>query len=191
MQYLNISSGPAGKAFEGRTFVDAARIPGSNSAIAVERNRNLDGPPRLQRLELLSQETEEIATLDSFAGGLSLSPSGAKVAYYLDNEVLEIRDLSNPRKVSRVRTGLGVLHWSADETRIYLKRTLEKKSADLAEFPIPPLAAYSGRQSIPISEPTPRMLLHGLTVREFGLSQDGRYLAIVLPGRRNLQIFPF
>src|SRR5208282_4225854 len=68
MQYLNISSGPAGKAFEGRTFVDAARIPGSNSAIAVERNRNLDGPPRLQRLELLSQETEEIATLDSFAG---------------------------------------------------------------------------------------------------------------------------
>jgi hypothetical protein len=35
------------------------------------------------------------------------------------------------------------------------------------------------------------MLLHGLTVREFGLSQDGHYLAIVLPGRRNLQIFPF
>jgi len=191
MQYLNISTGPAGKAFEGRTFVNAVRIPGSNSAIAVERNRSLDGPPRLQRLELLSQETQEIATLDSYAGGLSLAPSGTKVAYYLDNEVLEVRDLSNPKKIARIRVGLGVLQWSGDETRIYLKRTLEKKSADLAEFPIPQLTAYSPRQSIPVAEPTPRMLLHGLTVREFGLSQDGHYLAIVLPGRRNLQIFPF
>ena len=140
MKYLNVSTGPAGKAFEGRTFLDAARISGSNSAIAVERNRNLDGPARLQRLDLLSQDTAEIATLDSFAGGLSLSPSGTKVAYYLDKEVLEVRDLAAPNKVARLRIGLGVLQWSADESRIYLKRTLEKKSADLAEFPIPPLA---------------------------------------------------
>ena len=189
MKYLNVTTGPAAKALEGRTFLAAKRIPGSNSAIAVERNRNLDGPARLQRLDLLSQETAEVATLDSYAGGLSLSPSGAKVAYYLDKEVLEVRDLAAPNKVARLRIGLGVLQWSADESRIYLKRTLEKKSADLAEFPIPPLAPYSARQ--PIAEPTPRMLLHGLTVREFGLSQDGRFLAIVLPGKRNLQVFPF
>ncbi|MGB2677170.1 MAG: hypothetical protein WAN12_08825 [Candidatus Acidiferrum sp.] len=191
MKYLNVSTGPAGKAFEGRTFLDAARISGSNSAIAVERNRNLDGPARLQRLDLLSQDTAEIATLDSFAGGLSLSPSGSKVAYYLDKEVLEVRDLAAPNKVARLRVGLGVLRWSADETRIYLKRTLEKKSADLAEFSIPPLVTYAPRQSVPIAEPTPRILLHGITVREFGLSHDGRFLAIVLPGRRDLQVFPF
>jgi len=191
MKYLNVSTGPAGKAFEGRTFLDAKRISGSNSAIAVERNRNLDGPARLQRLDLLSQDTAEIATLDSFAGGLSLSPSGTKVAYYLDKEVLEVRDLTAPNKVARLRIGLGVLQWSADESRIYLKRTIEKKSADLAEFPIPPLAAYPARQPIPIAEPTPRILLHGITVREFGLSRDGRFLAIVLPGRRDLQVFPF
>jgi hypothetical protein len=191
MKYLNVSTGPAGKAFEGRTFIAAARLSGSNSAIAVERNRNLDGPARLQRLDLLSQETSEIATLDSYSGGLSLSPSGTKVAYYLDKEVLEVRDLAAPNKVARLRIGLGVLQWSADETRIYLKRTIEKKSADLAEFPIPLLAAYSARQSVPIAEPTPRILLHGITIREFGLSQDGRFLAIVLPGRRDLQVFPF
>jgi hypothetical protein len=191
LRYLNDSTGPAGKAFEGRTFLAAARIPGSNSAVAVERNRNLDGPARLQRLELSSQDTAEIATLDSFAGGLSLSPSGAKVAYYLDKEVLEVRDLTAPNRVARLRIGLGVLQWSADESRIYLKRTIEKKSADLAEFSIPPLVAYAPRQSVPIAEPTPRMLLHGLTIREFGLSRDGRFLAIVLPGRRNLQVFPF
>src|SRR5271165_3006187 len=71
MKYLNVSTGPAGKAFEGRTFLGVARISGSNSAIAVERNRNLDGPARLQRIDLLSQETAEVATLESFAGGLS------------------------------------------------------------------------------------------------------------------------
>jgi hypothetical protein len=191
MKYLNVSTGPAGKAFEGRTFLDVARISGSNSAIAVERNRNLDGPARLQRLELLSQDTAEIATLDSFAGSISLSPSGTKIAYYLDKEVLEVRDLSAPSKVARLRVGLGVIQWSADESRIYLKRTIEKKSADLAEFSIPPLVTYAARQPVPIAEPTPRILLHGITVREFGLSRDGRFLAIVLPGRRNLQVFPF
>lgn len=191
MKYLNMSTGPAGKAFEGRTFLDVARISGSNSAIAVERNRNLDGPARIQRLDLLSQETSEIATLDSFAGGLSLSPTGTKIAYYLDKEVLEVRDLTATNNVARLRVGLGVIQWSADESHIYLKRTIEKKSADLAEFSIPPFSAYAARQSVPIAEPTPRILLHGITVREFGLSRDGRFLAIVLPGRRNLQVFPF
>ena len=191
MKYLNLSTGPTGKAFEGRTFLDVARISGSNSAIAVERNRNLDGPARIQRLELLSQETSEIATLDSFAGGLSLSPTGTRIAYYLDKEVLEVRDLTAPNKIARLRVGLGVIQWSADESRIYLKRTVEKKSAELAEFSIPPMVAYAARQSVPIDEPTPRILLHGITIREFGLSRDGRFLAIVLPGRRNLQVFPF
>jgi len=33
--------------------------------------------------------------------------------------------------------------------------------------------------------------LHGLAVREYGLSADGRFLAVVLPGKRNLQVFGF
>jgi hypothetical protein len=35
------------------------------------------------------------------------------------------------------------------------------------------------------------MLLHGLTIREYSLSPDGRFLGVVLPGKRNLQIFGF
>jgi hypothetical protein len=190
LQYLHVSSGPAGKAFEGRTFLDAARISGSNSAMAVERDRNMDGPPRIQKLELLSQETQEVATLDEFAGELSLSPSGTKAAYYLDKEVLEIRDLTAPNKLARMRVGLGVLQWSEDETRILLKRTLEKKSADLVWVAVPELKAYANRAEIPISEPTPNFLLHGLTIREYGISPDGKFLAVVLPGKRNLEIFP-
>lgn len=191
MQYLNISSGPAGKAFEGRTFEGASRISGSNAAIAVERNRNFDGPARLQRLDLLAQDDKEVATLDAYAGGILVSPSGTRVAYFLDKEVLEIRDLTAPVRIARMRIGLGVLQWSHDESQIYLKRTIEKKSADLVTFRVPELRAYPSHSEVPVLEPEPRMLLHGLTVREYSLSPDGRFLAVVLPGKRNLQIFSF
>lgn len=191
MHYLYMSSGPATNVFEGRTFLEAVRIPGSNAAIAVEQNRTMDGPPRLQRMDLLAQEDHELATLDAFAGGLSISPMGTKVAYFLDREVLEIRDLEDPRKVARVRVGLGVLEWTADETRIYLKRTIEKQSADLVSFAVPRLVAYGKGQTPPVLEPEPAELLHGLAVREYGLSPDGRFLAVVLPGKRNLQVFGF
>jgi len=56
MEYLYMSSGPPTKVFEGRTFMEAVRIPGSNSAIAVERDTHMDGPPRLQRLDLRTQD---------------------------------------------------------------------------------------------------------------------------------------
>jgi hypothetical protein len=192
MQYLYMSSGPANsKVFEGRTFMAAIRIPGSNSAIAVERDRNMDGPPRLQRLDLLSQDDHELAELPDFVGGLSISPVGNKIAYFVDREVLEIRDLEDPRKVARLRVGLGVLQWSADETKIYLKRTVEKKSADLVSFTVPRLVAYGKGQTPPVAEPEPLPLLHGLTIREYGFSPDGRFLAVVFPGKRNLQIFGF
>ena len=193
LKYLYMSSGPQTKVFEGRTFIDAARIPGSNSAIAIERDRAMDGPARMQKLELLAQDDKELATLDSFvgAGGVSISPTGKLVAYFLDNEVLEIRSLEEPNKVARMRVGLGVLQWSADETRFYLKRTVEKKSADLVSFDVPGLVARP-RGAVPlVLEPEPRQLLHGLTIREFGLSPDGRFLAVVLPGKRNLQVFGF
>jgi dipeptidyl aminopeptidase/acylaminoacyl peptidase len=191
MHYLYISGGPDTKVFEGRTFSGAVRIPGSNSAIAIERDRNMEGPARMQKLELLQQEDKELGTLDGYFGGLSVSPSGTKAAYFLDREVLEIRDLQEPTKVARLRVGLGVVQWNAEETQIYVKRTVEKKSADLVSFRVPDLAAFRKGQVVPVLEPEPRQLLHGLAIREYGLSADGRYLAVVLPGKRNLQVFGF
>ena len=191
LQYFNVNSGPAGKVFEGRTFQGASRISGSNACIAVEESPRFDVPARLQHLNLLEQDDKEVATLDNYAGGLSVSPGGNFVAYFIDKEVLEIRDLSVPVRVARLRVGLGVLHWTPDESRIYLKRTIEKKSADLVSFRVPQLRAYPPHSQIPVAEPEPEILLHGLTVREYSISPDGRSLAIVLPGKRNLQIFPF
>lgn len=189
-RYSNVATGPAGPAFEGRTFIDSVRIPRTNAAIAVERSRAMSGPPRLQRLELLAQDDKEVATLDDYQGGLSISPSGGKIAYFIDREVLEVRDLAAPTHVARLRVGLGVLQWAPDETRILLKRAVERKSGDVVWITLPPLAAPRPGQPVPVIQPTPQPILHGISFRDFAISPDGRILAVVAPGRRNLQLFP-
>lgn len=189
-RYFNIATGPAGPAFEGRTFLDSDRIPGTNAAIAVERDRAMSGPPRLQRLELLAQDATEVATLDGYQGGLSVSPSGTKVAYFIDREILEVRDIAAPDHFVRLRVGLGVFHWAPDEQRILLKRAIERKSADIVWIAIPPLPEQQPGKEVPIIVPTPQPILHGITFREFSISPDGRFLGVVLPGKRNLEIFP-
>src|SRR5437899_11682147 len=75
-------------------------------------------------------------------------------------------------------------------SRIFLKRAPEKKSGDLVWFPVPPLAAVSPNKDIPVSQPTPVPVLHGLSFREFSISPDGRLLGVVVPGKRNLLVFP-
>jgi dipeptidyl aminopeptidase/acylaminoacyl peptidase len=191
-RYLNLSGGPPGPVFEGRTFLDAVPVPGTNTALAVERDRNMTGPPRLQRLELLAQDDHELATLEGYVGGLSLSPSGRKIAYYVDKEVLEIRDLSDPNKVARVRIGLGVFHWAPDETRMLLKRSVEKKSGDLVWIDLPAPASHPANAAgaIPVVQPTPEPLFRGNTIRDFAITPDGRSLAVIPPGRRNLSVYP-
>lgn len=189
-RYTNINTGPAGPAFEGRTFLDYARIPNSNAAIAVERDRALSGPPRLQRLELLAQDDKEVATLDGYEGGLTLSPSGKKIAYFIDREVLEVRDLAAPDHFARLRVGLGIVQWSPDESRIVLKRAVERKSGDIVWINLPALPAQRAGAPVPVSQPTPQPILHGVTFRDFAISPDGRFLAVVAPGRRNLLLFP-
>jgi dipeptidyl aminopeptidase/acylaminoacyl peptidase len=191
-RYINIAGGPAGNVFEGRTFLDATPVPHSNWAIAVERDRTLTGPPRLQRLELLAQDDHELATLDGYGGGISVSPSGKKVAYYLDKEVLEVRDLTDPTRIVRLRVGLGTFQWALEENRILLKRSVEKKSGDLVWIDIPVLVAHpvSEKDPPPVVQPTPVSILHGLTFRDFAISPDGHYLAVIAPGKRNLLAFP-
>jgi hypothetical protein len=189
LKFLRPATGPLLSFYEGRTFRDVAWLAGLNSAIAVEQNRNVTGPYRLQRLDLLSDDAKELATLDGYEGGLSVSPSGKKVACFIDKEVLEIRDTTSLNRVARLRIGLGVFRWSPDESRILLKRSTEKKSGDLVWIDLPPLAVAPAHD-IPASEPTPIPVLRGYMFRDFALSPDGRSLAGVITGRRNLFVFP-
>jgi dipeptidyl aminopeptidase/acylaminoacyl peptidase len=185
-----ISAGSVPFFYDGRTFLDAAWTRGLNFGIAVEQDRSLSGPPRLQRVELVTENDKELATLDGYAGGISISPSGQKVAYFIDKEILEVRDLGSPNRIARLRVGLGVFHWSGDETRILLKRAIEKKSGDLVWIDLPPLSAHSPDHDTPVSQPIAYPILHDLTFRDFAISSDGRFLAVVATGKRNLLVFP-
>jgi WD40 repeat protein len=189
-KYINIAAGPTGNVFEGRTFLDSYPIPRTNLAIAVERDHNLTGPPRLQRLELLAQDDQELATLDGYEGGLTVSPSAKMAAYFIDKEVLEIRDLTAPAKFARVRTGFGTLQWAPDETRILTKRAPEKKSGDLVWVDVPPVVAYTAKDADPpVAQPQLTPVSHGLTFRDIAITPDGK-LAVIAPGKRNLLVFP-
>ena len=189
LKNTRLSTGTFPSPYEGRTFRDVAWLPGMNFAAAVEQNHTMSGPPRLQYIDVLNDADKELATLEGYEGGLSVSPDGTKAAYFIDREVLEIRSLSNPNQLARVRVGLGVYCWIPDESRIFLKRAVEKKSGDLVWFAVPPLAAYAPGKEIPVSQPTPIPILHGISFREFSISPDGRLLGVVVPGKRNLLIF--
>jgi hypothetical protein len=125
---------------------------------------------------------------------LALSPSGTKIAYYIDKEVIEIRDLTAPTKIARVRAGYGVFRWAPDETRILLKRSVEKKSGDLVWIAIPPLVAPhggdAGAASVEVAQPEPAPIFRGLTFREFAISPDGKFIGVIAVGRRNLAVYP-
>jgi dipeptidyl aminopeptidase/acylaminoacyl peptidase len=190
LKSTRIDIGPVKSPHDGRTFRDVSPIPGTVSIVAVEQDRNITGPNRLQRLDLFTDNDKELATLDAYEGGISVSPSGKKVAYFIDKEILELRDLASPNQVARLRIGLGVFHWSPDESRILLKRALEKKSGDLVWIDLPPLPPISANHEIPIAQPTPMPILHGLTFRDFAISPDGRSIAVIIPGKRNLLVFP-
>ena len=185
-----LSSGSIPSPYEGRTFRDVAWLPGMNFAVAVEQDHSMSGPPRLQYLDVLNDSDKELATLDGYEGGLIVSSDRTKAAYFIDREVLEIRSLTHPNQLARVRVGLGIPRWTPDGSRIFLKRAVEKKSGDIVWFPVPPLAPIDPKKEIPISQPTPVSVLHGLTFREFSISADGNSIAVVVPGKRNLLVFP-
>jgi Tol biopolymer transport system component len=190
LKSTRIDIGPVKSPHDGRTFRGVSPIPGTISIVAVEQDRNMHGPNRLQHLDLFTDNDKELATLDGYEGGLSVSPSGKKVAYFIDKEVLEIRDLASLNPLARARIGLGVFQWSPDESRILLKRSIEKKSGDLVWIDLPPLAAVPSGQTISVAQPQGLAILHGLSFREFAISPDGRFLAVVAPGKRNLLVFP-
>jgi hypothetical protein len=180
--------GRGGVIFFGHMFTTVAWNAKQNTAVAIERNASLSGPPRLVALDLAKESSRELATLDGFSGGLVLSPSGARVAYYKDPDVLEIRELAHPEKFARMKVTFGILQWAADEQRILLKRGLKKKTADLVWVRVPQTIGAPTAGPIPEADVQP--VLHGLTFRDFELSPDGRQLAVIEPGKRSLVIYP-
>jgi hypothetical protein len=84
-----------------------------------------------------------------------------------------------------------MVRWSPDETQLLVKRAPEKKSGDIVAITLPELTVPIAGRPIPVLEPTLNPVLHALAFRDFAISPDGRYLAVVAPGKRNLQLFLF
>ncbi|MBZ5702193.1 MAG: hypothetical protein LAN84_10125 [Acidobacteriia bacterium] len=192
IQIMRPEAGRGGPLFAGRTFVDADWMAKTGTGIVIERDRSLSGPPRMQRLDLVKEADTELATLDGYAGGLEVSPSGTKAAYYLDQEVLEIRDLTAPSRIARLRVGYGAFQWAPDEKRILLKRAPERKAGELVWVEVPPLAEESTKKQEPdggVVQPALTPIFHGLAIHDFQISPDGRFLAVVAPGKGSLTVY--
>ncbi len=186
-------AGRGGPLFTDHAFVAVAWNAKQNTAFAIERDRSFTGPPRLIALDLVKETHHELTTLEGYVGGLMLSPSGAKIAYFRDHETLEIREVAAPDRVARVRVAFGSYRWAPDERRILLKRGLERRSGDLVWVSLPPMKSLGGKPGEgpeTVAAPEPQPVLHGLTFRDFELSRDGRSLAVIQPGKRNLLVYP-
>jgi hypothetical protein len=172
---VTVATGESKKLFDEHQFISVVWDAPHNAAIAIERDRGMSGPAKLVSLDLLRGTRKEIANLENAQGQLTISPSGKRVAFFYDGDVLEVRDLATPSKMIHVRIGLGRYEWAADERHILLKRGPEARSGNLMWV------------SIPEGNFTPAM--NDLVYRDFHFSPDGRYIGL-LRVTRNLAIYP-
>ncbi|MGO9641974.1 MAG: hypothetical protein ACLP1Y_11795 [Candidatus Acidiferrales bacterium] len=187
---LHAASGRTTQLFADHWFAAVAWYPQQQGGVAVETNTSRSGAIKLVWLDLEHQTIRDLANLDAYVTGLSISPSGRRVAYYIDPEVLEVRDLGAPQRVARGRIAVGTYFWAADDSRILLKRGPAQEMRDIVWIQLPPLAIPRPGAPIPISEPIPQPIFHDLEYPAFAISPDGRQLAIVDPGHDNINIYP-
>jgi hypothetical protein len=176
--------------FQGHLFSVVAWSMKQDGGVVIERDSGATGTPRLVSLDIARETLRVLGTLEGYAGGLSVSPSGKRVAYWIDNEQLEVREIGAPNRMARVRVPLGTLAWPADETRVLVKRGPALRSGGLAWFALPPLMTVMAGAAPATAEIVPRSILHDLEFRQFDISPDGRFLAVVEPGKRNLLVYP-
>lgn len=176
--------------FDRHPFAALAWNSTLGAAVAIERNDTDSGETRLVALDLMKEDHRALATLDGYLGGLSISPSGKKAAYFSDIDTLEVRDITHPELTSRIHVAYGVIAWAPDESRLLIKRALERQDGDLVWVPLPaPAHAAPAESTSPANEPNLTVLLNGQMIRDFALSRDGHSLAVILPGKHNLQMF--
>jgi hypothetical protein len=176
--------------FQGHLFSAVAWNTKQDGGVAVERDPGAAGATRLVMLNPGRESSRLLGTLAGYAGGLTISVSGKRAAYWIDNEQLEVREVDAPNRLARVRVALGTLAWSGDESRVLVKRGPAQRSGGLAWVSLPPLVTVAAGAAPATAEVAPRSILHDLEFRQFEISPDGRFLAVVEPGKRNLLVYP-
>src|SRR5882724_9405213 len=176
--------------FDRHSFAALAWNAKRGTAVAIEKNLADASQTRLVELNLMSEDYRRLATLNSYVGGLSFSPSGNRVAYFRDINILEMRDIAEPDRVSRVTVAYGSINWAPDEKSVIVKRGLDRQEGDLVWVPLPePSANPDTGKPESISSPRLTPILNGETFREFALAPDGRSVAVIQMGKHNAQVF--
>jgi hypothetical protein len=176
--------------FQGHLFSVLVWNTKQDGGVAIEREAGATGSTRLVMLDPARETSRVLGTLAGYAGGLTISPSGKRVAYWIDNEQLEVRDVEIPNRMARVRVALGTLAWSGDESRVLVKRGPVLRSGGLVWVTLPPLAAVAAGAAPATAEVLPQSILHELEFRQFEISPDGKFLGVIEPGKRNLIVYP-
>jgi hypothetical protein len=176
--------------FDRHSFAAIAWNPKRGTAVAIEKNLSDASATRLVELNLMSEDYRRLATLDSYVGGLSFSPSAAKVAFFRDVNTLEIREMADPALVARVHVAYGTINWAPDEKSILVKRGLDRQEGDLVWVQLPtPAADPESGPAEAVTPPAQTPILNGQTFRDFALAPDGHSVAVILLAKHNLQIF--
>jgi len=175
---------------QGHLFSTVTWSAKQDGGVAIEREQGVADSPRLVQLDLAQEKLRVVATLEGYTGGLTLSPSGKKVAYWINNEQLEVRDVDAPNRLVRMRVSLGTLAWSGNETRVLVKRGPVARSGGLAWVTLPPLSIIATGVAPTVVEVFPQSILHDLEFRQFDITPDGKSLALIEPGKGNLLVYP-
>jgi hypothetical protein len=114
--------------FAGHTFQTVVWDAKHNRAFAISDSLSLTGRLSIVQLDLLEERIRVVADIQTYQGGLSLSPSGNKIGYFEDGDNIDVVDTQHRGDVIRVRAGFGRFGWSRDERRILLKRGPDDRS---------------------------------------------------------------
>lgn len=175
MQSVRPAAGHARRLFPSTAFLGVDWMERTLQAVAVEAPDHYDTKPRLVLLDLAKQTRKELAVLEGYSGGLSVSPSGRRVAYFRDPETLEARTLDDPKTTQTVQALLGPFFWAYDEQHVVLKSGPERKS-NIIDW-------------IRLADGDSQEMFHSLTFWNFDVSPDGRRIGISPPGIHVIEVF--
>jgi Tol biopolymer transport system component len=173
---VSVVSGQSSTLFEGHTFDAIVWDAPRNQAYALSQNLSVSGRQALFQLDLVHEGIREVTRIDAYQGGLNLSSSGTKLAFFTDGDAVEVLDLAHAAKPLSIRVGMGTFAWSRDERRILLKRGPPEKSGELIW-----VGLYDG---------TFTPALHGLEYHAFAISPNGETIAVTEPGKEILRVYP-
>jgi dipeptidyl aminopeptidase/acylaminoacyl peptidase len=170
------SDGKTKSLFEGHSFEAVSWDAKNNSAFVIGQNLSVRAREVLARLDLVRETVQEITKVDMYQGQLSISPSGNKVAFFVDGDAIQVVDVANPTKVIKIRAGMGHFEWSHDEMHVLLKRGPDEASRELVW-----VGLYDG---------TFAPALQGLEYHDFRVTPDGEYVAVTEPGSEIMKVYP-